>query len=799
MPRRDGAPASATPAASPASEMAAAPDAEATAPSIPQPVGEPVAAAQDAGEEAREQTAQTTQPAPAVRPFDQQSERPAAGEADAPAGADTDAEPAGDLAEGAARVAAARPKDVPEGIIGAEAALEQLTFSQNASAQVAEDGEAAAPVQPQFESILQRAKMSFLNKEHDIARQLLRGLIEHPGMPEALREEALYYYADTLYATHKDDLREHYDDVVSAYKAAMNFDPDSANMPGALLKMGVINLAVGNPREADAYFNLLEQNYPGDENIPLVHYYKGDYYFKKGLYKEAADRFQFIIQNYPDSQFTRESGVGLARSLQRLGFDEQAADIVDFLEKRYPRFYVEYPPFLRLVGDVSYKAGEYEKAKRNLWTFYNLDPEGEEADLALARLGDIYVQEDKLDAAREVYQQTADTFPDREGGLIAKMRLAEEGIYDEPSLEDMFSVFERPYTSRPEAIYKEIVTHHPDSGLAPLAQLKLAMLRLYNNQVADALVEVREFLDNYPQSPLMDQAKGVAADAFGQLVERMVEEENFAGVARLWDSHPAIRAMSEDLRPETRLAVGLGLWKAERPEDGWRLVQPFLVTQGMPQYSEMALNLALSIALENKFWDRIVDMRPVVDGWELSAGARDDYNYALALAFENLGQDAQGGELWRELADEGQLDPTRFAYAQYFMAQNARREGDLKTAYEKAQSSLSHFLESGQDEEKVEDLLTMLIDIAENGGRVREALAWAMDLNERLPEGDAEKPALRYRMAQLYRKAQDMERWRAILTDLSQQTPESLYGRMAAMDLRTQGIEQSLQSIAPNI
>ncbi|MFW5733855.1 MAG: tetratricopeptide repeat protein, partial [Oceanidesulfovibrio sp.] len=94
---------------------------------------------------------------------------------------------------------------------------------------------------------------------------------------------------------------------------------------------------------------------------------------------------------------------------------------------------------------------------------------------------------------------------------------------------------------------------------------------------------------------------------------------------------------------------------------------------------------------------------------------------------------------------------------------------------------------------------SMLVEIAESGGRIREAIGWNLDYLERLTPEDPRFAAARYRMAQLYRKAQDIDSWRSILEDLSTNRPDSLYGRMAAMDLRTHGIENNAREFAPNI
>ena len=74
-------------------------------------------------------------------------------------------------------------------------------------------------------------------------------------------------------------------------------------------------------------------------------------------------------------------------------------------------------------------------------------------------------------------------YPDEEGGLIAKMRLAEQGVHDQPSIAEMFSLFGKPESGSPEDIYTGIIRDHPASPLAPLAQIKLAMRRRWPKRV----------------------------------------------------------------------------------------------------------------------------------------------------------------------------------------------------------------------------------------------------------------------------------------------------------------------------
>ncbi|MFV0423916.1 tetratricopeptide repeat protein [Oleidesulfovibrio sp.] len=667
---------------------------------------------------------------------------------------------------------------------------------------VDEDGNPVEPP-PTPAELLFRAKAAINNGEQKAALETLRELRRRNDLEPEQREEVLYLLSDVLYSIGKDDLLASYDEITSALTEAMNFNLKSARIPGALLRMGLVNLKIGNTREAEAYFNLLKREHPTDENIPLIYYYWGDHFFNNGQYQKAADQFQFVVQNHPDSRFVRESSVGLARALYRLGYYDQAYQIVDYIEKRWPRFYVEYPPFLNMMGDVAYRMKEYEKARVHYWTYYNIDPDGDEADLILARLGDIYLQQDKKDAAREVYEEAARKFPERDGGLIALMRLAEEGIYDTPSIGDMFTVFDRPFSLRPRDIYQKIINEHPQSELAPLAQVKLAMWYLWNRQYPEAMTTATEFATKFPGGELMPRAREVAMKAFNMLVADNIEQSNYARIMQVWDQYPIVRGQEGELTPESRIALGMSMEQRNEPAKALEVIDPFFRGLKVPKYSEMALKLALSIYLKHEDWDKIKDLARRIELWDLSPDAQRQLDYASALALENTGNSEQAVALWKRLNVDEDVPQSEEAYTLYFLARDAEQRRDLPEAYRQAQGALRNFTEMAEknpeqaDNAKIKDLLGMLMDITESSGRAQEALDWGRQYAEYVTPGDVDYPALRYRLARLYKKTADVEQWRTILTELRDKNPQSLYGRMAASELRSHELSQDAAQFSP--
>jgi len=503
------------------------------------------------------------------------------------------------------------------------------------------------------------------------------------------------------------------------------------------------------------------------------------------------------VQNYPDAKFIKEAAMGLSDALIKLGHDRQALDIVNYIEKRWPRYYLEYPPLLKLLGDVSYRNKDYDRAKNYYWTLYNIDPQSEGMDIVLARIGDIYAVTEQWKAAQEIYERAARLYPDDTGGLIAQMRLAEHGVYDSPSIAAQFTVFDRPYSLKPSQIYDKIIREHPNSPLAPLAQLKLAMWNLWNKNYRDALTDIADFLKKYPDDELAKRAKEVGADALRQIVDVFVSQKNFLGAVEVWRDYPFLRQSLDMLPAKTIIGLALCFDNTANQDLAIQLLKPFLEGPSMPENSEEALTLALGVYMDNRRWQDILALaNRISETWELSQKAQEELNYALALAYENLDKPEMATPLWGRIAQDKQLDPGRLAYSQYFLAFEAKNEGDLKKAYEYAQDSLAQLMKK-DDPEKVKDLLNLLIDVSQASGRPREALKWALDYSKIIERSDPEWPALRYRLARIYKNLADTKKWQSILEQLRDDMPDSFYGRLAASDLQTHSIEKSAQDFMP--
>lgn len=742
------------------------------APASPAPVSQQIAQA----------PATPAPPAPA---------QPSPGEIRAPISFETAPDPAKSTAQGKIETPPETPAAVP---------------AQAPAAPVAQPTPPApeaplAPGQEKPDSLEDKAflisgEQSLAHGDNEKALSIARTLLEKQGLTKELTEGALYLQAEAMFALNKDKLAETYPELSGAIQQALNYNTTSMRVPRALIKLGYIHLRQGNLPEARAYFNLLRNKYPLDQEVPLIDVYWGEYYLDlakqrdaKGNYERAAQAFRDVLQKHPESRFARDAALGLSKALLELQQYGEAAKVVEYVDKRWPRYYVENPSLRRVAADIAYKLGDFARAKDDYLWFYNLVPKDSANDLVLARLGDVSVKLGKRDAAREFYDMAIRLYPGQEGALMAMMRMAEQGIHDAPTLQEMYKAFADPKDIKPEKIYEIIVNEYPKSALAPLALLKLTMWRMFKQEYPETLELVNRFVKDYHGNDLEKSAVEVGAQAFGKMVGPLLEEMNYKRILELWRKYPFLAERGDVLSDRERLGVALALYYQGAPKDALAMAEPYLEKGPTPD-AQKALALMLTIYRENQDWQSILETLRKVASWKMGDNPRRTLEFAQAMALEHTGEFSRSRLLWARLAADSQLEPAKRAYAVYYQARTALDRKDYDKALVWALDSRTLFKEAAKDDGKARDALQLMVEANQGAGRYREALALCAQVDAEAPPDSAEWAANRLRMAGLHRALGDMASWRKVLEDMRDSQKDSLYGKLAASELAARGIEE---------
>ncbi len=621
------------------------------------------------------------------------------------------------------------------------------------------------------------------------AREILEGMLRRSDVPDELREELLFMVADILMQEGKGDLVANFPKILAAYEAAKNFDPPADRLPEALGNIGYLHLAVGNVPEAKGYFDYLRRRFPQDSRVPMIDYYWGEHYAARGALQKAADHFQYVLQNHPASEAAEPSAIGLLRCLADLGYADKAHELAGRIETQWPGAHLRYPGFLMAAGNAALTTDHLDKARDYFWTYYNVYPQSPDADMALVRIGDIFVKTGQHGAARDTFHKAAQEYPNREGGLIAQMRLAEEGLLAPTA--DFIGPLPRKPDLDPEAVYGRILKD-PRGSLAPVARLKLAMWYLWNKRYESALQEAARFEADYPDHDLLPNNSEVQDKAIREWILTSQEAGDFPAVLRAWDQYGQL-VRKGGLDPRIRLAVATALLETDQKDKGLDMAKPLVLGKPRNAYSEPGLDLMLSNLVDLKRWPEVVEVTREASTWNLSPDKQRLLDYAAGLAHENLDQHQDSRKFWSKLSTDMNLPEDRRAYALYFLARDAMAAGDVERAGILAQDTLNLLAKDKTDVPKIKDCLDMLIRAAEASGRDRDALSWILQYDEYISEGDPNWTAFTYRKALLYRKLGEQAKWREIVQGMITKKPDDLYNRMGASELEGLRLEQETQ------
>jgi TolA-binding protein len=670
--------------------------------------------------------------------------------------------------------------------------------ARNASAEANSTGnEHRTATPPEPEKLLSNGTKALEAQNVAEAARHLSRLANLETVPEEVREKGLHALAESLYRLYQGAFDTHYEELTGAFQEAINCNPDSPKVPRALYRLFMINLKTGNLPEARGYFNVLASEHPEHRFVPAAGLQLGEYALQNGRHEKAIERFQAIIDNRPDSEACIQAHFGLIRAYSEMEFYDKAWSNVAEVEKRWPDYRKRNPEFLNVAGFVALQTDRLQKAKTYFWRYYNLRPDAPEADFVLTRLGDIYLRQGYEGEATVMYHKAISRFPEQEGALVAKMRLAEEGIYDNPRLKNMPSYSEDSSIYSPREVYNQIISEHPQSPLAPLAQVKLAMWYLWKDRPGKSLQQVRRFEKSYPNSDLRSRSRKVGRKALTVLIQEAVSDQSHSEILALWDRHGFLHESPGSFAAKTLLSVATAMWKKDRIDQALDLASRFLTPDSQADTYATALKLSLNIHLDNQSWPRIIKLAEQADRGKLPEPLSSQLSYAQALAYEKMDQPDQGAPLWRQLATSDSLSGQQRAFAYYFLAKDSLKRDRLEAVYSQAQNALSLLMQQNDTDNraKILDCLDMLINVTRRSGRTMEALQWAKKFQEHISPSAEEWPAHRYRLAEIYGRLGDRAKWRQILQRLSSTHPQSQFGQMAASDIDSQSLRNRAEAL----
>ena len=639
-------------------------------------------------------------------------------------------------------------------------------------------------------------------KKYDDALVVLDKLKNAANLDAETLEQVLYAISDCYWYRYEKDPIAGFDVILSTTNEALNFNLRSQRVPDALLRLCLINLSVGNTLDAEGYIMAIVRRYPSYPGTPIGLTALAQAFLKDKRYKEAETFFSLVLDKFPESSQLKDASVGLIDAFYHEKKFDRARLILEFVNKRWPRHYVDNPAFLLLQANIEKEFKQIERQVATLWQLYNLQPSHEQTVPMFLEMADIYLKAGNLPIAEFLYQEILKRAPESEEALTASLRLAEKGFYEAPlSMDVMFALFGRGSKPPFRELYQDLAARSRTNPDAVLCRLKLALWLLWDKQYPQAMGKAADFIDEYPEHADKALAQEIIWKAFEQELAMALSEQNYARILTLWNGFPLVRKRYGV--PDSKLRFALAQGQKERGDEqgAMNLMRTFLKSPMDPEYGEIAFLEFFNSYLAQGNWNAILDLGKIVEGWALKPESRQDLDYAMALSAQNLNLQGTALAFWKKIAQNPDAQLYQKAWAMVFIAQDAERRKDIREAYAANLKVVEYFTQLAEersdkaDPERIKNAMLSIMDICEVANHIPEALQWASRFRPYAPENSADYPALRYRESRLYRKLGDTNRSRALLEEIIRHFPDSPYAQAARSELETFQISRDLQSL----
>ncbi len=150
-------------------------------------------------------------------------------------------------------------------------------------------------------------------------------------------------------------------------------------------------------------------------------------YYKGNSNTQAQEKFQDVINFYPESPFVADSWLYIARCLYQLNRkDEAIKTLKDFIEK--PEFSDKHPDALLLIADFYVQERQYLLSERYLQKLLDEYKDSDQYSEAFFLLGRMHKEQGEYELSNQVYMELLDSRLDRRMKLDARYMIAENYI-----------------------------------------------------------------------------------------------------------------------------------------------------------------------------------------------------------------------------------------------------------------------------------------------------------------------------------------------------------------------------------
>lgn len=465
------------------------------------------------------------------------------------------------------------------------------------------------------------------------------------------RNPAYFLRADSHYFMDPEQFSEQFPIITDGYKTALGLFPESDMAPRGNFLLGLAYLRMEFTNEAIKIFKQTAATYPDTLYALLANVYLSELYLKVGKPRLATTVMEAVLAANPTGELFRDKYFLLGQYYFKEGLFSKSTEVFREILSQYPDFYLTRPEILYYLGEGYFHLKRMPLARAFLFHSLNIEPEQQDADVIMARIGDTYKGEDQVKQAIAMYSLTDKLYPDTLGALVGQLRMAEFGALRElfPK-ERIFYELQDGVEKATMKVYERILKTDQESPLIQLALFKLAKGYLRMEDYDLALESLETMLKKYPQSPLVPEVFKLADQAVLSEFEVLYAQKKYQELISYYQKHEGV--ISKKSLPKVNRYLGMTYAALDKPDEAAKYLQASEKEMGESDDPETLFALGDSFLKVGKYADALKNLEPF---WEKFpddkrtpatrlAVARMEYNQGLDdLALKHL-EEAIAGE-----------------------------------------------------------------------------------------------------------------------------------------------------------
>ncbi len=388
-----------------------------------------------------------------------------------------------------------------------------------------------------------------------------------------LMEPAVFLLAEAYYFQAPEDLAANFVSIIQGFQEAFALYPDSPFMVRAQLLQGYLYMKMDYYSEASAILKPIVREHPRSEYAALAQMYLAEIYLQMKNFDQAKANYDALRALEPQGQYFLESYFKLGAGYFQEALYTKANEVFKEILGSAEDFYRQRPEILYYMGEGYFHLKRPDLSRAYLLHALNLNPRQDTADVILARVGDTYKEEGRLNEAIAIFRLTPEKYPDSVGALISRLRLAEYGALDYFfEAGSLFPVVKNGTPAADAAMYESIVKATTmDSPLLQVAYFKLGMAYFNQDNFTEAIGTFKKLLEMQPEGDMLDDARYVVSKAVLAEIKARYLEKRYLDLLDLYGNEKDL--ITELDWPEVRHYLALADLELNLADDAAKLLE----------------------------------------------------------------------------------------------------------------------------------------------------------------------------------------------------------------------------------